>query len=109
MLRQFGSHIVSTVLIDPGWYPTPTLPFPISQLPARPLLRPRFPTPASLFLSLRMLLATRGIEFVAGRQARLVLLGEDLLDEFSPAVHAGLIEEGLEVIAQGGGGDVQLL
>jgi hypothetical protein len=40
---------------------------------------------------------------VAGRHERLVVLGEDLLDEFSPAVHAGLVEDGLEVIAPGGG------
>ncbi len=37
------------------------------------------------------------------------MLGEDLTDEFSPATHADLVEDGLEVIAHGVGRDVQLL
>jgi hypothetical protein len=33
----------------------------------------------------------------------MVLLGEDLTDEFSPAAHSDLVEDGLE--AEAGGGD----
>jgi hypothetical protein len=32
--------------------------------------------------------------FVAGRHMRLVVLGEDLTDEFSPTAHADLVEDG---------------
>ena len=39
----------------------------------------------------------------------MVVLGEDLTDEFSAAAHADLVEDGLEVIAHGVGRDVQLL
>jgi hypothetical protein len=46
---------------------------------------------------------------VTGRHARLVLLSEDLPDKFSPAAHADLIEDGLEVVPHGVRGDVQLL
>jgi hypothetical protein len=46
---------------------------------------------------------------VAGRYARLVLLSEDLTDEFSPTAHADLVEDSLEVILHGVGRDVQLL
>src|SRR3712207_3602489 len=50
-----------------------------------------------------------GVQFAAGRHARLVVLGEDLTDEFSAAAHPHLVEDGLEVIAHGVGRDVQLL
>ena len=46
---------------------------------------------------------------MTGSHARPVLLGEDLTDEFSPAAHADLIEDSLEVIPHGVGCDVQLL
>ena len=46
---------------------------------------------------------------MAGGHAWLVLLGEDLPDKFSPAAHADLVEDGLEVIPHGVGCDVQLL
>src|SRR5215207_10381685 len=49
-----------------------------------------------------------GVKFVARRHARLILLCEDLTDEFSPAAHADLVEDGLEVIAHGVWRDVQL-
>jgi hypothetical protein len=46
---------------------------------------------------------------VTGRHARLVVLSEDLTYELSPAAHANLVEDGLEVIAHGVGRDAQLL
>jgi hypothetical protein len=49
-----------------------------------------------------------GAWFVAGRHARLVLLGEDLTHELSAASHTDLVEDGLEVIAHGARRDVQL-
>src|SRR5215216_2933231 len=49
-----------------------------------------------------------GAWFLTCRHAWLVVLGEDLTDEFSPAAHADLIEDGLEVIPHGVGRDVQL-
>jgi hypothetical protein len=39
----------------------------------------------------------------------LVVLGEDLTDELSPASHSDLVEDGLEVIAHRVGRDVQPL
>ena len=42
-----------------------------------------------------------GVWFVAGRHTRLVLLGEDLTDEFPPAARADLVKDGLEVISHG--------
>jgi hypothetical protein len=49
-----------------------------------------------------------GVQFLTCRHAWLVMLGEDLTDEFSSAAHADLIEYGLEVIAHGVWRDVQL-
>ena len=46
-----------------------------------------------------MLTLFDGVCFVAGRNTRLVLLGEELTDGFLPAAHADLIEDGLEVIS----------
>ena len=49
-----------------------------------------------------------GAWFVACRHTWLVVLGEDLTDEFSAAAHADLAEDGLEVIPHSVWRDVQL-
>ena len=51
---------------------------------------------------------TISVQFAAGRHARLVLLGEDLPEEFSAAAHPDLVEDGLEVITHRVRRDVQL-
>jgi hypothetical protein len=48
------------------------------------------------------------VRFVARRHARLVVLGEDLTDQFSSAAHADLVEDGLEVIPHRVWRDVEL-
>src|SRR5918999_1679036 len=50
-----------------------------------------------------------GVRFLSGRHAWPVVLGEDLADELSPAAHADLVEDRLEVIAHGVRRDVQFL
>jgi hypothetical protein len=50
-----------------------------------------------------------GLWFAAALHARLVVLGEDLSNEFSAAAHTSLVEDGLEVVAHGVGRDVQFL
>lgn len=49
-----------------------------------------------------------GIKFAARCHAWLVLLCEDLTDEFSTAAHADLVEDGFEVVAYGVWRDVKL-
>src|SRR4030081_3805415 len=48
-------------------------------------------------------------QLAAACHAWLVLLCEDLSDKFSPAAHADLVKDGLEVILHGVGRDVKRL